>query len=145
MRRVKTLGLLVGFFLFSCQKEEKKPDYLWSEEEFAELLTEVQMAEAFIRLGMHREVTKDSIVHNDSIYASVFRKWEISRQDFDSNYHYYLNHPKKFEAIYEKVITNLSERSASIQRKGEKEKKMKKDSSVKNEEKNVKLEADEKE
>lgn len=103
----------VIFFLFSCAKEEK-PDYLWDEEIFVEVLVEVQLAEAMIRLSYNR--IGDTIFNPDSIYASVFQKMEVSRVDYDSNYNYYMERPKKFEKLFEQVIVRLSEEAALVEK-----------------------------
>ena len=107
------LLIILSLLLFSCEEEENVPDYVLSVDKFAEVLTDFQTAEAIVRLGYNR--TKDSLTYNDSIYSAVFRKHDISKYEFDSNYTYYSNQPKVFEAIYEEVITKLSERSAEIQ------------------------------
>src|SRR5690554_6562990 len=103
----------VIFFLFSCAKEEK-PDYLWDEEIFVEVLVEVQLAEEMIRLSYNR--IGDTIFNPDSIYASVFQKMEVSRVDYDSNYNYYMERPKKFEKLFEQVIVRLSEEAALVEK-----------------------------
>ncbi len=103
----------VIFFLFSCANEEK-PDYLWDEEIFVEVLVEVQLAEAMIRLSYNR--IGDTIFNPDSIYASVFQKMEVSRVDYDSNYNYYMERPKKFEKLFEQVIVRLSEEAALVEK-----------------------------
>ena len=110
--------LLVSFVMFtllSCEQQEKKPDYLWEKEKFIEVLTDFQTAESIGRLGINR--TKDSLIYNDSIYASVFRKHATTKAVFDSNFTYFSNKPQEFEKIFEEVITNLSTRSAALKGK----------------------------
>lgn len=102
-------GLLIG-----CSEKVEKPDYLLSEQRFVEMLTDFQIAEGIVRLGFNR--TRDSIIFQDSIYGSVFRKHEISRAIFDSNYTYFSDRPKEFEKLYELVINNLSQRSAELEK-----------------------------
>lgn len=109
------LIILIFSFLFSCNEAEEKAPYIWSEDRFTEVLTEFQQAEAIVRLGYHR--TKDSLILNDSIYNAAFRKMNVTKAEFDSNYNYYLKHPKVLEKIYQEVITNLSERSAELKKK----------------------------
>lgn len=99
-------------FFYACQQEEKVPDYVMSEDRFVEVLTEFQIAESVVRLSLHR--TEDTLIYNDSIYNAVFRKLNIKQADFDSNYNYYLNSPEQFMEIYQKVIENLSSRSAEL-------------------------------
>jgi hypothetical protein len=113
----KYLVILFLLNLFACKEEEKVPEYVWEEEQFIEVLTEFQLAEAIVRLGYHRD--KDSLVINDSLYNAVFRKMNVSRAAFDSNYNYYLNDPKKMESIYEELITRLSAASAEVESSGE--------------------------
>ncbi len=99
--------------LFSCEsRKEKAPEYVWSEERFTEVLTEFQLAEAIVRLGYHR--SNDTLIPNDSIYNALFRKMDISRIEFDSNYNYYLKDPKVLEKVYDQVLVNLSKRSAEM-------------------------------
>ena len=108
----KIFGLLSVFLFFSCSSEKEKPEYIWDEEEFAEVLTEVQIAESIVRLGYHRK--SDSIIPNDSIYSAAFKAANTNRSTFDSNYNYYLDRPDEMERVYELVITNLSQRSALL-------------------------------
>ena len=51
----------------------------------------------------------------------TLNKVNASRIDFDSNYQYYLDRPAMFEKVFEKVITNLSSRSAELEEKRKKE------------------------
>lgn len=102
---------LISFF--ACKEEEKVPEYVWEEERFVEVLTEFQLAEAIVRIGYHRD--KDSLIINDSLYNAVFRKMNVSRADFDSNYNYYLNDPKRMDSIYANLMTRLSEMSAELE------------------------------
>jgi len=104
--------IFFSIFLFSCGNQEDEPDYIWTEEKFTDVLTEVQLAEGIVRLGYHR--SSDSAYLNDSIYSAVFRKMEVNQAEFDSNYNYLLKHPERLEKIYENVITNLSTRSAEL-------------------------------
>lgn len=101
--------------LFSCESEEKKPDYVWSEERFTEVLTELQMAESVVRLGYNR--LPDSLYLNDSIYNAAFRKVNTNKVEFDSNMNYYLQRPEQLEKIYDQVIVNLSTRLGELKAK----------------------------
>lgn len=106
------IASILAVSLFSCKEEEKEPDYLMSEEEFIEVLTDFQEAEAIVRLGYGR--WPDSLIANDSLFSSVFRKYEMTKVEFDSNFDYYSDRPEVFEKMFEEVITNLSERSARV-------------------------------
>lgn len=96
----------------SCSNSSDVPDYVIEQEKFTDILTDFQKAESIIRLGYHRY--QDSVLPNDSVYYSVFRKHDITKAAFDSNYNYYANQPKIFEKMYDEVIVNLSESSAEL-------------------------------
>lgn len=117
IKNTQRIIIILLLFLFggSCAKKEKKPENIWDNDRFAAVLTEVQLAEAAVRLGYHKNI--DSLIPNDSVYAAALRKMNTSRSDFDSNYNYYLDHPEEMEKVYEQVITNLSKRSAAINEK----------------------------
>lgn len=101
-------------FFVSCKNEvEQKPDHIWSEDKFIDALVEVQITEAYIRLGYNR--SKSSFRHKDSLYASTFKDLGINRDDFESNFEYYSARPKLMEGIYEEVIEKLSEKQAELQ------------------------------
>lgn len=113
---MKLLAIVLVFIsIMACQKKVEKPDYLIEEDGFVEVLTDFQTAEAIVRLGYNR--TSDSLILNDSVFAAVFRKHGITEAVFDSNFSYYSNRLKEFEKLFEKVITNLSTKSAKIQEK----------------------------
>jgi|SRR5690554_177474 len=113
---MKKLTLCFGLLLMiiSCTEKEQKPDYLWTEDHFVDVMVEMQKAEAIIRLGYHKQ--NDTIYATDSIYAAALRKMNATKVDFDSNYSYYINHPKKFEKLYDQVIVKLSEASALVEK-----------------------------
>lgn len=112
MKKLLIISALLVLFI-ACEKEEKKPDYLWPEEQFVEVLTEFQKTESLVRLEYHR--FKDSAYANDSVYAALYEKMEVEEEEFDSNYYYYLRNPEKLEKIYEEVITRISETAGELE------------------------------
>lgn len=106
--------LLFVALLMACDRQEKKPDYVWEKERFIEVLTEFQIAESIVRLRYHH--FPDSIYADDSIYHAMYQKMEITEAEFDSNYHYYMRDPEEMEEIYQELITRLSKRSAELEK-----------------------------
>lgn len=113
MKILLILFVLSSFFI-SCKDEiKKKPNDIWSEEKFIEALVEIQVTEAYVRLGFNR--SHESYRPKDSLFESTFRKLGVSREEFEKNFEYYVNHPKSMDKIYEEVIERLSERQAELQ------------------------------
>ncbi len=113
MIRAFCLALLL--LIFSCKEEESIPEYVLSPEDFAIVLTEVHVAESIVRLGYHRG--NDSLYLKDSVYASALKKVNSNQIEFDSNLAYYLKDPKELERIYDIVLANLSQRTATLKKK----------------------------
>jgi len=114
-----SLRIFLGIFIYAlftaCEaKEEEVPDYLWEEDRFVEVLTEFQKVESLVRLGYHR--FPDSAFSNDSIYQAFFDKMEITEEDLDSNYRYYIKDPENMEKIYDRMITTLSQEAAELEK-----------------------------
>lgn len=111
--RLRIVGIL-ALGLVACENVQEEPDYLIESDKFVEVLTDFETAEALIRLGLNR--TKDSLILNDSIYQSVFRKHNITQAVFDSNYTYYSDRPEEFEKMHETIISVISSKSEELKK-----------------------------
>lgn len=113
---IRLIGMAFIFLaLISCgEKKEKRPEHIWDEERMVEVLTELQKTEAFVRLKYHH--FGDSAYVDDSVFNATFQQLGTSREEYDSNYSYYLNHPKDLEKVYEEVIINLNEASGELEK-----------------------------
>lgn len=111
--RTVLIILLIGF-ISSCAEVEKKekPEDIWSEDRFVDVMVEVQLTESYIRLGFNR--SNVSYRNQDSLYNSTFRKVGVDAEDFRKNFTYYSSDPKKMEKIYQVVIERLSEKQAEL-------------------------------
>lgn len=109
------LGILAGLVLLACGAQKKdtpeKPDNLISYEEMITVMTDVQMAESFVRNGRHNI---DSIMPN-AFYEHVWEKHGITENDLEVSLSYYALFPDTLERIYEEVINELTERQAAIE------------------------------
>lgn len=117
---IRIIGIITLFLTFSAcgEKKEKRPEHIWDEARMIKVQTEFQKAEAYLRLGYQRFA--DSTYVADSVFNAVFQKFETNRAEYDSNYSYYLNHPKELEKVYEQVIINLNEASGELEKETKK-------------------------
>ncbi len=91
--------------LFGCADELEIPDVVLPEDKMVEVMTDVQIAESYIKLKF--ALRSDTIRTSDSIYAAVYRKHQISAATYDSSFQFYTTHPELLQRIYEKAINNL--------------------------------------
>lgn len=101
------LALFISLYLLpvSCQSQ---PDYLIEEEKMTELLTDVHMSEGLIDL--QSKVNKNDPEYGKQVMASVLKKYNVSKADYDSSLVWYSQHLNTFIRIYKHVNKNLSER-----------------------------------
>ncbi len=103
---MKKILLLVSIaFLFSCEEELKKPDIVLEQEKMVDVMTDVQIAESYIKLKF--ALRNDTITITDSVYAALYRKHEITSAVYDMSFQFYAKHPDLLQEIYEKAINNL--------------------------------------
>ncbi len=104
--RKTILLLLVSILSVAGCKKEKRPEPVLSQEELSTLLVEFYLAEA--RLGTI-PVSHDSAMKLFLPFEqSLLKKKNVSEEVLKRTYRYYLDHPKEFEAVYDRVIDTLS-------------------------------------
>lgn len=97
------LGLLLVVFLVSCKK---KDDGVYiPREQFIAVLTDIHLADAYYSTNYEGRKT-----HNDSVnlYHSVLENYGFTLSQFDTTLKLYTINTKKFDELYEEVITRLN-------------------------------------
>lgn len=113
------LYLIVPIILLtSCYTAPKKeldpaPVNLIDRDQLVLIIVDVEIAESALR-------QKQNVGHEiknikESYYYSIFTKYEVTREQFDSSMTYYKQDPEVMDKIYEDVITKLSVMESEIQ------------------------------
>jgi len=117
---MKKILFLLPFFLllFSCYHENKEkvkePEPLLSPSKMADILTDIQLAEAIVaRERIDKKHTKNDF--KDSLYRVVFEHYGITEKQLLENIDYYNSKPKRMEKIYDKVLSNLSRMQTELE------------------------------
>jgi hypothetical protein len=98
------LLLLVITGITSCKPStDLKPQI--PREIFVEILTDIHLADGYY---MMRANIPSSHIQNNSLYTNIIKEHGYTRANFDSTLKYYTLNPKKFENIYDDVITQLN-------------------------------------
>lgn len=113
-----TFILIIAVLGASCNSIlNSKPSALLSEEEMTEVLVDIHLTEAALK------VANDSLARlNDTtkiriLFANVFEKHDVDPDDFNSSLDYYLQHIDELDKIYVEVINRLTELDATLQPK----------------------------
>ncbi len=102
--RLLSYSLCISVILFSCIGFKKK--YLIPEKVLVPLLVDLHMADGIG--AAQRVLPLPENLDSTVLYNSVFEKYRVSREEFDSTMTYYTNHPDNLNKIYEKVLAELS-------------------------------------
>lgn len=101
MRRL--LPLL--FVLAACSTAEAPPADLLDRAKFKQVLLGAQLVEARLNQEMVIEHRMDNPV--EVYYTDLFKKEDVTREQFERTYRFYTEHPAEMKAIYEELIVEL--------------------------------------
>jgi hypothetical protein len=110
MRKILVLITILGLLIFSCgTPKEKTPDNLLPPDSMVSILVDVHLAEAAANVTRLSDVQSFKA---QSLYPAIFKSHQTDSTTFHSSFNYYLKHPEKLEAIYDKVLNELSRRES---------------------------------
>ena len=109
MKFYLTYTLILFGILISCtEQEDSLPDYLIERGKMVEVISEIELTQALIKI---KGTTKDTI-SSQKLYNQVFEEFDISEEQFTKSLAFYCNTPIQVEGLYLDAIERLSERQA---------------------------------
>jgi hypothetical protein len=110
-------NIVLGFFLCvlcSCGSDQVTiPSDIIPQEKMMNVLMDIHIAEAGIKSDY--SINQDSITQlGVNYYDFIFRKHQVSKEDFKKSFLYYSNHPELLEGIYQKMIEEMSKKETEI-------------------------------
>ena len=101
-------GLLLGIWLLSgcTAPEDKRPDNLIPDDQMADILTEVHMAEAQVSRLSLRSIDSSNIAYKH-LESQIFKKFGVDTATYRTSYIFYSSHPADMAAIYQRVTEKL--------------------------------------
>ncbi|MFO8129205.1 MAG: DUF4296 domain-containing protein [Bacteroidales bacterium] len=115
----KSWLLLIPLFLFfSCynsdagKERSKQPKPALTVDQMAGVLTDMHLAQSTLKFRQDRGLRhRDSSEH---LHYIIFRKHNITQEEFEKSMDYYKHDLKKYDLIYEKVLENLSKLESQL-------------------------------
>ena len=105
---MKIISFILSLILLSCGNPKTEiPQDILSKNSFIGLLKDIHLAEAKFELHKTKgmENAKNELAHN---YSSIYKKYEITVDDFDKTLDYYAQNTEKLEKIYTRVLEQLT-------------------------------------
>ena len=97
--------LLLFVFVISSCKREPYLKFVIPKKDFREILTDIYMVDGYYNINTYNTT---SHTQNKNFYTSILKEYGYTMANFDSTLKYYINNTKKFETLYDDVITNLN-------------------------------------
>lgn len=111
---MKIISFILSLILLSCGNPKTEiPQDILSKNSFIGLLKDIHLAEAKFELHKTKGmgIAKNELAHN---YSSIYKKYEITIDDFDKTLDYYAQHPEQLEKIYTRVLEQLTKDRAIL-------------------------------
>jgi len=90
-------------FIISC---DKKSEFVIEKDKFVDLLVDIHKIDALLSTKQMNDVNVK--VDSASYYNFVYKKHNVSRNEFDSTLKFYTERPEDFAKIYKLVIEKIS-------------------------------------
>lgn len=108
----------IALLAVSCNSLLKsKPAGTLSEEKMTDVLIDIHLTEAIIRVGNDSLTKLNDTTDIRNRFAQVFRKHDVEPDEFNKSLNYYIRHIELLDIIYVEVINRLTEMEANLQQK----------------------------
>ncbi len=110
---MKQLFLVIALFLLtsSCQ-EEKLPKGILEKQKMVSVITDIQLVDSYVTQIPYNDTL--ATLQSSEYYKAIYRKYKISRKDFDKSLQYYSKQPKVLDSMYSQVLTNLNKAEKKV-------------------------------
>lgn len=112
MRRYLLTTALACLLFAACAE---KPQTHLPAEQMQRILFDIHLAESF-SMRLHEDSSKRSTARNlDSLavfYRSVFKRHQVTPDQFEQSLKWYLAHPQELDTIYARMIPEMSKLEA---------------------------------
>jgi hypothetical protein len=99
------------FFQHCTPVEEAIPKDIISPDSMVAIMVDVHLAEAVANVN---RVNDEQRFSAGELYPIIFKTHRIDSATFRKSFDYYLEHPKKFDKIYDEIINELSRRESEM-------------------------------
>jgi ABC-type Zn uptake system ZnuABC Zn-binding protein ZnuA len=116
----KFLLFIVLISIFSCNNDKKaeeqsalvRPKNIITKQQMIDILVDCNLAEA--ATTYKQKQGKDIKYYSSHYYNLIFKKYNISKEDFEKNLAFYSQNIEDIDEIYTEVINRLSKKQSQV-------------------------------
>lgn len=113
MKKIYLITIILATFL-SCSTEKELPEGILNKEQMVDLMVDVEIAQAKLKFEFASEGKTPNYTEE---YSRVFQKHKLTKNRFIQNVDYYCSEPMLMRKVYDKVIVELTEKQAELNKK----------------------------
>lgn len=110
----KYLNLFVLTLFLGCAEKEIEPipADVFSIEKMTNIMVDIQLIEGGIVIRKYSKTRHADRI--EKVYKALYKKHEISQEEFELSMRFYTDHPDKLEEVYDGMLEKLSELEAKV-------------------------------
>jgi len=101
------LIILISVSFFACK--ESIPSEIIKPKKMQEVLWDVLKAEALVQQMVKADSGKSQNIESNKLTAQVFMIHNITKEDFEKSYSYYIDHPDIMRGIFDTLSTQKTQ------------------------------------
>jgi len=115
IKTLVSISLLAMMLVIACQPRERVPREFPDQEEMAEIISDLYIAEIVVTRGGSGPSGDPSDSNIPGYYRGVLEKYGLTAAEFDTIRKWYAAHPYHYQEVYDQTIVKLSRREAELE------------------------------
>jgi len=106
MKIIYPLFFILFLFSISCTNNKTIPSDILPEDSLVKIIVDMHLGDAI--LLQPKVQSLPYVINKQEFYFFILKKHSLTKETFEKNMNYYVDHPEEYDLIYEKVIEELS-------------------------------------
>lgn len=113
---MRTVLMIIGVLIFvnSCSNKNKIPEGVMQPKKMQAVLTDILIAETINGERIGKDTALKLPVENASYFLKVFQLHQVTKDEFNTSYKFYLKRPDLFKVITDSVSSIINRRNIQL-------------------------------
>ena len=105
--------MLIIFSLTACSDSYKTPDNLIDADKMTNIIYDIHVGDAVI--ANHQRIYSKHKAKPKAYYESIYKKYNITREQYDASLEYFSRHPEILEKIYNEITEKIEQEKKIVE------------------------------